>query len=194
MKRICLCLCLFLLWGGCLNMKYVKAATGYIELPVMAAKITGTFAVYGDATQGSQIDAGEGAWRLLFDATTDEGAVWQFRMPGNYASALTAKIGYTMVSATADDVEFEVAVMAVTDADAADIVTASFDTINVGTATVPGTVGYLDVISITLTNADSVAAGDLAFIYLSTDSDDATNDDATGDREVVFFQLTYTTT
>lgn len=169
-------------------------ATGYIELPVIGAKLTGTFVTAGDATQGAQIDAGDGNWRLLFDAATDEAGVWQFRMPGDYASGLTAKIGYSMVSATADEVEFEVAVMAVTDADAADIGTASFDTVNVGSATVPGTVGYLDVISITLTNADSVAAGDLVAVSLSTDSDDAANDDATGDREVVFLQLEYTTT
>ena len=169
------------------------AATGTIILPVQSAKITGAYVTHGDATQGAQIDAGDGNWRLLFDATTDEAAVWQFRIPQNYSSGLTAKIQYSMASGTANEVEFEVGVMAVTDGDTADVGTDSIDTLNVGSATVPGTVGYLDEISITLTNADSVAAGDYVVIYLSTDADDAANDDATGDREVVNFSIEYTT-
>lgn len=162
-----------------------------IILPVQSAKITGSFATDGDATQGAQIDAGDGNWRLLFDATTDEGAVWGFRMPNNYSSAPVLKIGYTMASATSLEVEFEGAIMCVTDADAADVGTASFSTIAVGSATVPGTLGYLDEISITLTD-DSCASGDFTYVYLSTDANDATNDDATGDREVVYVMLTYT--
>ena len=165
--------------------------TGFIPLPVQAAKLTGNFVTQDDATQGAAIDAGEGGWRLLFDASTDEGAIFQFRMPNDYASNLVAKIGYSMNNATSGTVEFEVAVMAVSDGESADIVTASFDTQNVGSATVPGTTGYLDEISIILTNADSVAAGDLVFIQLSTDANDGTNDTAANDREVAYFQLEY---
>ena len=132
--------------------------------------------------------------KLLFDADTSEFCYWQFRMPQNYASALTAKIQYSMASGVANEVEFQVNVMAVSDADAQDLDAESYDADNVGSATVPGTAGYMDEISITLTNADSLAAGDLVRIRLTTDADDAVNDDATGDREVWAVSLEYTTT
>lgn len=162
-----------------------------ISLEVQSAKLIGSFVTDGDATQGAAVDGSQGNWRLLFDATTDEAAVWQFRMPNNYSSDPILKVGYSMVSATTLEVEFEGAIMCVSDGDAADIGTASFSAIAVGSATVPGTAGHLDEISITLTD-DSCAAGDFVAVYLSTDSDDATNDDATGDREVVYATLTYT--
>ncbi len=170
----------------------------YMSLSVQAAKLTGSFVTTAhtgvSAATGAGIDAGDGNWRLLFDATTDEAGVWGFRMPNTYDNGLVAKIQYSMSSATSGTVEFEVSVMAVSDGDSADIGTASFDTVNVGSATVPGTAGYLDEVSITLTNADSVAAGDYVYIYLSTDADDATNDTATGDREVVNLQLEWNRT
>lgn len=161
-----------------------------LNLPVYSAKITGSFVEDGDATQGAQIDAGDGNWRLLFDATTDEGAVWQFVMPDNYTGSPALKIKYSMTSATANEVEFEGAIMCVTPGDSADIGTASFSSIAVASDTVPATAGYLDAVTITL-NDDSCAAGDQAWIYLSTDADDATNDDATGDREVVGVEFDY---
>ena len=83
--------------------------------------------------------------------------------------------------------------MAVSDGDSADMATDSFDTVNSQNATVPGTAGYPDVISVTLSNADSVAAGDWVCISLARDADDGTNDDATGDAEVHGFALEYTT-
>lgn len=172
------------------------ATTGSIILPVQGAKIAGSYVVFtpptADAcTAGAEINSSDGNWRLLFDATTDECATWQFRMPADYASDPILKIGYSMVSATADDVEFEAAIMCVSDGDSADVGTASFSNVAVGTATVPGTAGYPDEISITLTD-DSCAAGDLVFVVLSTDANDATNDDATGDREVFHAMLLYT--
>lgn len=160
-----------------------------MDFDVHSAKITGSFVTDGDATQGAQIDAGDGNWRLLFDDTVDEAAVWQIRTSPNCSGLATAKIQYSMTSATADDVKFEIGIMAISDGDAVDVGTPSFDTLNTGTATVPGTAGYLDEISITLTNDDSFAAEDALWVYLSTDSDDAGDDDATGDREVINLKL-----
>jgi len=167
----------------------VKKGTYYCD--VQSAKLTGIFVTQDDATQGAGIDAGEGGWKLLFDDTTDEGAVWQFIMPSDYdsADAITATIIYSMASAIANEVEFEVNVMAV--ADGEQLNTASFDTTNVGSVTVPVTAGLQDTVTITLTNKDSVAAEEMVFIQLSTDANDATNDDATGDREVYGLKLTY---
>ena len=162
-----------------------------VELLVQSAKLTGSFVTDQDATQGAQIDGGDGNWRLLFDATTDEAAVWQFRMPNNYSSDPIFHVGYSMTSATTADVEFEGAIMCVSDGDSVDVGTPSFSTIAVVTETVPGTAGFPSEVSITL-NDDSCVAADTTWLYLSTDADDATNDDATGDREVIHVSLTYT--
>ena len=142
-------------------------------------------------TQGAQIDGGDGNWRLLFDPTTDECATWQVVLPTNYVSTPVLNVYYSMTSATSLDVEFEAAIMCVSPDDAADIGTASFSNVAVATETVPGTAGYMGHVAITLTD-DSCAAGDVAFVVLSTDANDATNDDATGDREVLAVSLGYT--
>ena len=138
----------------------VFAATSTIILPVQASKLP--------TSNPARIDAGEGNWRLLFDPTTDQSCLWQFRLPVNYASGLVIKIQYSMASATSGAVYFQASVMAVSDGDAADIVTDSYDTANSGNATVPATAGYLDEISVTLTNADSAAAGDYLKIQISS--------------------------
>lgn len=159
-------------------------ATGTIILPVQAAKLP--------TSNPAALDASETNWRLLFDATTSESCVWQFRMPVNYASGLTAKLQYSMASATSGTVAWDVYVMAVSDGDAADINTESYATVNTsGGVTVPGTAGYLDEISVTLTNADSVAAGDFTKIKVGRD---VATDTATGDAELVCLSLEYTTT
>ena len=163
-------------------------ATATIILPVQSAKISGSF-----ITAGAGISGGDGAWKLLFDASSTESALWQFKMPSNYASGLTAKLQYSMASATADKVDWEVEVMAV--ADGEDIDTASFDSVNevAGGTTVPGTAGFVDTISITLTNADSIAANELCIIRVNRDHDDD-DDTATGDAELLTLSLEYTTT
>lgn len=169
-----------------------------INLPIYSAKISGGYVVRtptsGDAsTQGAQIDAGDGNWRLLFDATTDEAAVWQWKLPPNWTAHGTVKVDYSMASATSGKVEFEVDVMCVTPGDSADIGTASFAGVAVANGTVPGTAGYMAELSVTPTD-DSCAAGDMIFFYLSKDADDGTNDTATGDTEVVGLEYQYTGT
>jgi len=159
-------------------------ATGTIILPILAASL--------DASNPPGLDYSQNRPKLLFDDTTPEIAYWVFRMPSNYSSALTAKIQYSMASATANEVEFEVSVMAVSDGDSQDLDSDSYDTANSGSATVPGTAGYLDEISISLSSNDSVAAGDWCAVKLARDADDGTNDDATGDAEVWAVSLEYT--
>lgn len=186
-------LLLFLFLAG-----YSCGATLEFNLPLNGAKLTGTYVTTahsgGSAATACGIDAGDGNWRLLFDAgsSLDEAAVFgPFRMPDEYVSGSTLKIKYSMNSATTGTVEFEACMMAVSDGDSADVGTSSFSAIAVASATVPLTVGYPDELSITL-NEDSVTAGDLFYVYLSTDSDDVTNDTATGDREVI--ELTFIAT
>jgi hypothetical protein len=156
----------------------------YQQLWVQSAKLP--------TTNAARIDAGENNWRLLFDPTTSQSALWQMVLPQDYASTSSPQLRvlYTMNSATAGNVIFRASVMAVTAGDAADINTDSYDTTNTSaTTTVPGTAGFLDSIVISLSNMDSAAAGDLLKIKLDRD---AATDTAAGDAEVVGVVLEYT--
>ena len=99
---------------------------------------------------------------LAFDAATAEACQWTTKAPVGITGTLTAIVTYAMASATSGGVAFTVEVEAITPGDAVDTDAAdSFDSVNTGTdATVPGTAGHIDTVSITLTNADSIAAGD----------------------------------
>lgn len=143
-----------------------------------------------DSTAPAGLDYENDAPKVLFDDTTPEGIYWQFRMPSDYSSALALKLVYTMASATTGTIEFEVSVWAASDNESA--VTLSYDTVNNGSEAVPGTAGLTSDLSITLTNADSVAAGDLVRVKLFRDANDATNDTATGDLELWAASLEYT--
>jgi len=170
-------------------------ATAYIPLPPAAwyppdnsagsAAAELAMAITSDATDP------QARWlQWLFDADTDEHIYTQFIMPGNYASAPMLKVYYKCASATSGDAVFEGRLMAVTDADAVDMDADTFATTNAGTATVPGTAGYMDVLTITLTNADSVAAGDHVVLGLNRD---VSADGVAGDIEFVGADFQYTT-
>lgn len=131
---------------------------------------------------------------LAFDDTTVEGArTAPFQMPAAYTGSgtLKADIFYIMASATSGKVDFEVSIESVTAADAVDLDSAeSFDdTANAANETVPGTAGYLGKLTVTLTNKDSVAAGDMVRLKLERDADDGTDDTASGDARVLFVTL-----
>jgi len=131
--------------------------------------------------------------RLLFDDTTDEICHWTFRMPENYASTPILKLQYAMASAIINEVIVACQVMAVSDGDTQAVDADSYDTVNTSAATtVPGTVGYMDEISLSLTNNDSLAAGDWAALKFSRDANNV-GDDATGDMELIAASLEFTT-
>lgn len=128
---------------------------------------------------------------LSFDKATDETVYTPaFRMPSAYAGTGTLKldIGYMAETVTTGDVVWACQVEAVTDADALDLDSASgFDTANTATVTVPGTAGYLDVATITLTNKDSVAAGDMVRLAIYRDANAAGD---TADNNIRFLYAT----
>lgn len=127
---------------------------------------------------------------LAFDAGTDESCYWTFVAPVGLTTPVTARIYYVMASATANGVVFNSALECVTDGDTTDLDAAeSFDTDNSsGAVTVPGTAGHIDVISITLSNNDSITPGDLCRLRLSRNADDG-SDNATGDCLVLAAEL-----
>ena len=119
---------------------------------------------------------------LAFDADTAQTAYWVFPWPQGATGTITFYGQYFMASATTGKIDFEAAVEAITAGDSLDMdATTSFDTANTITApTVPGTAGYPGEFTCTLTNKDSVAAGDYVRLSLKRDATDATNDTATG--------------
>lgn len=128
---------------------------------------------------------------LAFDASTAETCYWTFPWPQGFTGTATLVVSYMMASATSGKIDFEVAVEAVTAGDSTDLdATTSFGTANTITApTVPGTAGYMEQFTCTLTNKDSVAVGDYVRISLKRDAADATNDTASGDCYVLLAEL-----
>lgn len=173
-------------------------ATGTINLPVGGAILPdGTASNAAPAVQRVKSSAAAPSpyfLQLAFDAGTKEQAMWSFRMPADYASAPVLKVQYKMASATTGNVVIEGRLAAVSDGDATDVDAKAFGSANTSSATaVPGTAGHIDEISLTLTNADSVAAGDFVIAYLARDAANG-SDTATGDMEVVGVAVTFTTT
>ena len=166
-------------------------ATGTILLPILGA--------VGDATNPPGVGFGGTVGRpyLIFDGTaTIEACHWTFRMPENFdpASAPVAKIQWSGSTANTLVVQWTGYVMALTaDVDgAAD--TDSYDTENVVTdANLGTTAKRIQEASLTLTNADSVAAGDYVSFRLLRDYDD-TADTLTEDALLWALSLEYTTT
>jgi len=127
---------------------------------------------------------------LGFDAATSETCYWTVIVPQGWTGTVAAVISYMMASAVSGGVAFDVAIEAVTTGDALDLDnTSSFDTVNGGNdSAVPGTAGYMEQLSITLSNLDSAAAADYLRISLARDVADG-NDTATGDCYVLEVEI-----
>lgn len=126
---------------------------------------------------------------LAFDAATDETAYWTAIAPQGLTGTLLAIVTYMMASATSGAVYWEGILEAVTDGDATDLdAGTSFGTTNSANGTVPATAGYIDQITITLTNADSIAVGDYFRLSINRDANNA-SDTATGDAYLLAVEL-----
>jgi len=129
---------------------------------------------------------------LAYDAATDETAYWTGIAPQGLTGTITVVITYAMASATSGTIGLQAQLEAITDGDSTDTdATTSFDTVNnSASTTVPGTAGYIDQISITMTNADSLAAADYFRLSLNRDADgSAITDSATGDLYLLACEL-----
>jgi hypothetical protein len=127
---------------------------------------------------------------LGFDASTQETCYWTTVAPQGITGTWTAVISFIMASDnnTAHTVQFGVAVEAVTSGDATDLdAGTSFDTENTANTTIPGTVGYMKQLSITLTNMDSITAAD--YVRFQLQRNVAGTDDATGDCYVLEVEI-----
>lgn len=173
--------------------------TGVLQLPIGAAVLpdgsSGNAAPAIVRVQSSAANPKLHFLKALFDASTDEFLGWQFIMPDDYSSAAVLKLAYAMASATSGNVRVEARLAAITPGDSTDIDAKALAATNSAGDAVAGTAGYVKEISVTLTNADSVAAGDWVTLWINRDADGTTGtDDATGDMELVGARLTYTST
>ncbi len=109
-------------------------------------------------------------------AGTNESAVFSAIMPQAYASGVLTAWLYVTVDGTSGNMDWDVEVEAI--AEAEDMGADSFDTANsVDNTNVPGTAGLLDRIDVTLTNKDSVAAGERVRFRVTRDTAADTNTD-----------------
>ena len=129
---------------------------------------------------------------LSFNDTDEEAAITaEVAMPGQYAGGtLKATIFLFTASDNTNDAAFDVFVEAVTALDTLDIqATADWDTANSGTVSVSGTTaGDLVALTITLTNKDSVAKGDMVRFGIRRDCDSG-DDDIVGDVFVTTLEI-----
>ena len=127
----------------------------------------------------------QGAWFWALDDTEEEAVITpRVKMPGQYAGGtLKATVwGMFQTETTAtDEAVIDVSVEAITQGDGVDMdAGTSFDAVNQGEIDPPGTAGHEASIDITLTNKDSVAAGDYVRFGIRRDCDEA-DDTATDD-------------
>jgi hypothetical protein len=121
---------------------------------------------------------------LAFDAGAIEAAFWEKRVPGYAGGDLTAYIEWMAESATSGDVVWEISIAAVTpETDSAALTAKALATVQTVTDTHLGTNAKrpMKTAAITISNLDSLAAGDMLFVRvrrLATDGGDTMTGDA----------------
>lgn len=160
-------------------------ATAEIPLPILGA--------VRDATNPPGMGWSGAVPYLLFDGTTDELVTFSFRMPNNYASGLTVKWQYSMVSATFGNVALRSEIAASTVGD--NIASRTYAALEKSADnTVPFSgAGTLAEITYVPVNLDSLAAGDQFAMRIGRENG-TTGSNAVGDMAVWAVSLTYTTT
>lgn len=126
---------------------------------------------------------------LAFDPTTDETVYWTFVAPQGLSGALSIIIHLFGNAAGTNSTYWQAQIEAITPGDATDLDSAtSFDTANAGNVAMPATQGHQTSVSITLTNADSIASGDYVRLSLNRDADNA-SDNFASDAYVTLVEL-----
>jgi hypothetical protein len=128
---------------------------------------------------------------ITFDAATNQHLFWVFRMPTDFASGPVLKVQWN-ISSTTGNVVWEGRIAANTPGDATTPGAEALAAANSVTTAVNGTTFRLTESSITLTNADSVAAGDYVILMLKRDAANA-SDTAAASAILNAVTLEYTT-
>ena len=129
---------------------------------------------------------------LAFDASTDESAIFQLAVPDYASGSPTLEIRWTAASATSGDVIWGAQLLALTpNTDSGALSGEAYATANTATDTHLGTnAGRAHTVTITISNLDSLTAGDLVWIKVYRDAD-AGGDTMTGDAYLIDALFTY---
>jgi hypothetical protein len=113
---------------------------------------------------------------LAYDASTQETAYWTVVAPQGWTGTGTAVLSLIGAGASTNATYWEVAIEAVTSADATDLdAGTSFATVNTANTAMPATAGHMVQVSVTLTNDDSVAVADYLRISVARDADNGSD-------------------
>lgn len=123
-------------------------------------------------------------WR--FPKAFQRTLIFQFTCPYDFADTATLLLIYDTLDEEDGDVRFEVEVLA--NSDGEDMEAAEYDTPNADTDTVEGTEGETNLLEITLSNDDSLAAKDAVLVKLTRTSGDAGD---TVDADLRLFEVDF---
>lgn len=134
---------------------------------------------------------------LAYDATTDEAAFWRLVALSYGSGNLTLDLYWYADSASSGNVVWEAQISAITpNTDTQDVETDGLATLNSVQDTHLGTTGQrVHSCTITISNLDSIAAGDVVHLRIARDAN-GTNatDDLTGDAILLGAVLSYSDT
>jgi len=131
--------------------------------------------------------------QLVFDAATDEHVIFSFPLPGDYASGGTLRVKWKRKSGTgAANAVWKAAVAALTAGGTEVPDSKAFSTVATTTTAAGTTANAVQETTITLT-MDSAAAGDMLYLMLGRDGDNAADTLDAIDACVVGVTFEYTT-
>ena len=132
---------------------------------------------------------------IAFDATADEGLFFPFMALGYGSGNLTLDLYWYADTASSGNVVWEGAIAAITpDSDTQDVETKAFATANTVTDSHLGTTGQrLHVATITISNLDSIAAGDVVTLRIRRLGSNG-SDTMAGDAILWLLNLSYSDT
>ena len=167
-------------------------ATQRLIFPIQSAKIVGSTAdgtaSYIDNPAG--IDGGQNTWALLFDASTDESATFNFQVPSNYTGSPSVNLMYTCVVA-ANDIDMRIDTKVISSGNPNSTSVTGFSAETSFTQTVPSSAGFISEITAAISTG-GFAADRFATLRLARQTTSA-NDTAAGDVEIRSLTLEYTT-
>ena len=177
-------------WNEFVNNFKFFDTTRYLELDIEESHppLSDITAVPIELVESSGAAPNPAWYQALFDADTVEGRQWAKPIPPEYKDSPAIEFLGKMGTATSGTIVLGGYVSSISAGAAGD--SRTFDTVNLATIAVAGTAGVTFAGTITLTNADSMAAKDHA-VFMLIRSGTATVDNAGGDFKLVSAAFRY---
>ena len=169
-------------------------ATVYLDIPVETAIPAATNGAQHAVVAGTNFPVRS----LAFDGgSTDESVYFHLgKLPSYGSGNLTLSIEWYADTATSGNVVWGAALAAITpNTDSQDVETDAFATAQTQQDSHLGTVGQrMHSVDLTISNLDSLTAGDDVWMHFYRDASDTTNDTMVGDAIVTALRLSYSDT